>query len=506
MQPTQHSSTVLLILTVAFLFSLLFFHAYPGVNWFLFSVIITAASFVVQRNFGRIRLLTAATWVGSTLFFTLYGTTWNMFLSIIALFVFAGANSQPDARSFLVTLGQSVVSSVFSYIRFLQALVKVRLGKLGRIGNPGRVYYYILPVIIVLGFIMMYSKASPFFEEYAGVLGEWSGYVIRWFDDHFSVQWFWLFVLGMIISIYTLMPSTVNSMHDLDSTGQEDITRVRDGFDRTFGLMGLRNEYKSAVFLLVSLNALLLLFNMLDVYHVWFFFEWNGEYLKQFVHEGTWVLILSIFFSMGIAVYYFRGNLNFYPNRKRLLFLTKLWIAQNAFLVISVAIRNFHYMHHFSLAYKRIAVLFFLALVLYGLWTVYQKVVEKKKLSYLVRMNSLAVFVVLMLSAAVHWDIFIVKYNFSHHKTGYLHFDFLNNMEPATLPYMQFDLETLQAMEADRNERFPIAPSYMSAEDFHRSIENRTQAFLEGMEEEDRNWREWNLADARAYRLLKHSR
>jgi hypothetical protein len=63
------------------------------------------------------------------------------------------------------------------------------------------------------------------------------------------------------------------------------------------------NEYKAGIVLLIALNALLLFVNIIDIKWVWIGFEFEGQYLKEFVHKGTYLLILSIIISIGIVLY-----------------------------------------------------------------------------------------------------------------------------------------------------------------------------------------------------------
>src|SRR5690606_3335407 len=90
------------------------------------------------------------------------------------------------------------------------------------------------------------------------------------------------------------------------------------------------------------------------------------------------------------------------------------WLAQNTILTISVLIRNLHYIDHFSLAGKRIGVVFFLAIVLFGIYSVFVKVKHQKSAFYLFKVNSLSVFVILLLSALPNWKQVIATYNFTH--------------------------------------------------------------------------------------------
>src|SRR5690606_28371186 len=92
----------------------------------------------------------------------------------------------------------------------------------------------------------------------------------------------------------------------------------------------LQTEYKIGLLVLAVLNLLLLAVNVIDIQWVWIGFEVPLHFnLRQFVHEGTYLLILSILISIGIVLYLFRGSLNFHPKNKWLKILGKAWIIQN---------------------------------------------------------------------------------------------------------------------------------------------------------------------------------
>jgi len=249
-----------------------------------------------------------------------------------------------------------------------------------------------------------------------------------------------------------------------------------------------------------SYIELRLIINLIDIWWVWLNFEWDGEYLKQFVHEGTYLLILSIIISLAISIYYFRGNINFLKNNTLLKYLAFAWLAQNAILTISVGIRNFWYINYFSLAYLRIGVIFFLILTLFSIYTVFTKIKSQKSTYYLFRKNALAAYVLLIVMAFFNWDIIIAKYNFSHSETAFVHFDFLSNLSKNALPYLEKSNEELIKIDAFQKTKFPFREQYMTSEQYSNRIENKKQAFLESYP--NRKWQEWNFAGERAFRKL----
>ncbi len=308
------------------------------------------------------------------------------------------------------------------------------------------------------------------------------------------------FIFGFVLSNYFFLGKPNQLITELDEKSSDHLIRKRGRVLPRFKVTGLKNEYKSAIILFSLLNLLILVINLIDIWWVWFNFEWNGEYLKQFVHEGTYMLILSIFISLVISIYYFRGNINFLKNNKLLKYLSYAWLGQNAVLAVSVGIRNFWYIHYFSLAYLRIGVIFFLLLTLFSIYTVYLKIRAKKTTYYLFRKNALAAYVLLVVMAFFNWDIIIARYNFSHAKTAFVHYEFLSGLSNTALPYLMKSNAELAEIDKFQKERFPFREQYMTSDEYAEKMEQRKQFFIENWPK--RNWQEWSFAKARANRKL----
>ena len=267
----------------------------------------------------------------------------------------------------------------------------------------------------------------------------------------------------------------------------------------------LKNRNYFGVVLLGMLNIVLLFFNISDIRYVWFY-SWDGSFLKEFVHEGTWILSFAILISQMIALLFFRENLNFYSRNKLLKILTMIWLAQNCFMTLSVGLRNFWYVKYFGLAFGRITVFFFLVLVIVGLISIMIKVSRRKSMYYLFRVNSYSFLVVISLSALVNWNVVIADYNFAHSDSAFIEYSFMADLADPALPYLTktraeldiIDQQQQQAMKFDtRQDYFITSKKYeilikMKIRDFVNRYEN--QSILE-----------WNLADEWAYRELKKS-
>ena len=233
-------------------------------------------------------------------------------------------------------------------------------------------------------------------------------------------------------------------------------------------------------------NGLLLLENFLDVQNIWLDFHPAPDFdLAQFVHEGTWALIVSILLAMALVLWFFRGNLNFYRRAaRRLRPLATVWVVQNAVLAVSVWLRNYHYISRMGLAYKRIGVCFFLALVAFGLFTVGLKIWQRRSAFSLVRLNSWAAYAVLLVLAVGNWEIWIARYNLQPRFRATLDREFLLGMPPRVLP------ELLTHAEAFAKSTPGLA----------EALQKEIAAFR--IEYPQRGWPSWNWADYQAYRQL----
>ena len=137
------------------------------------------------------------------------------------------------------------------------------------------------------------------------------------------------------------------------------------------------------------LNGLLLFFHISDIFYLITDRLPEGMSYTEYLHQSVNTLILSIVLAIAIVMYFFRGNLNFWQNNRRLKTLTYLWIAQNGVLVLTTAYKNFLYIEGWhGLTHKRIGVYVYLLLTMIGLITTYIKVEKVKSNWYLFRQNA----------------------------------------------------------------------------------------------------------------------
>ena len=236
--------------------------------------------------------------------------------------------------------------------------------------------------------------------------------------------------------------------------------------------------------MIILVNILVIIENIIDINWIWFGFDYEtSKNLSQLVHEGTYLLILSILLSIGILLYYFRGNQNFYIKNKILKYGAYLWIIQNVIMSISVALRNLHYINYYGLSHKRIGVLIFLLLVLGGLILLYIKIRNKKSAYYLLRLNSWNIYFIMIFISLFNWDILIAKYNVRHNYQSPVDMFYLFSLSDNGLPIIHNNWENI----ISGNEEYRWA--YF--------LNTRIRTFME--KEANSTWQSWNYADHKTY-------
>jgi Domain of unknown function (DUF4153) len=491
-----------LVILLSLIFTLLFFKHTLGLNLFLFE----AASIFILFWLKKIKLKNTITLVLfccliiTSLFFVINYSALALWINLLVFFIFIGSaiyqSSKSVVSSFLVA-GSNIPGSIQSFF--------AKRNK-GKARNEKHfvilkwIKIIIIPLVIIFVFVLIYQASNPIFKEGLNKFTAGISDGISKLFTHIDFALFFTLLLGFIVSIYILSSYREKTISNIDADASDTIIRKRK---RWYGnkIPSLKNEVRSGIFLLAILNALILIVNIIDIYWVWFNFSWNGQYLKQFVHEGTYLLILSILLSIGIVLYFFRGNINFYTKKKHIVWLSYLWLAQNSILTISVLVRNYWYIEYFNLAYKRIGVFVFLALTLFGIYTVYQKVRGKRSTFYLLRLNGLALIIALTLTSTVNWDNLIAKYNFKHYTKAFVHFDFLSELSDKTLPYLDIPEDRLMEIDSIQSIQFPFELKYLCWEAYHKRIEIRKETFMNKWKSKD--FLSWNLAEYLAYDKIK---
>ena len=430
--PTHPPLTVmqkLLLPLGIILFDWLFWRERGGLNLLVFTLFIVGAQLALlprhaaARRSGYFWLAVFGSLLGGAMM-AVYGSGAAALACAVSVLLLLGFVNQPSLRLLLFAGLTAVRSGGEAWLRVLRGVRPPRHAGAG----VRRGWFYgrllLLPLAILGTFHVLFAVANPVYARLSGrglaLLGNW---LLRLLPD-ISLGHLLFLALGFVVSAGVVVAVPVFYFADQESQFGEFIRRQRDRVasfavrrpdfrPRTTRALDLRKEYLAALAVFGLVNALLLVVNAIDVRWLWFGFKpAPGFDLAQFVHEGTWVLIFSILLAMGIVLWFFRRNLNFYtPGLAWLRRGATLWVGQNAVLAASVGLRNYYYIQHCGVAYKRIGVCFFLLLVFFGLGTVLLKIWQRRSAFSLVRLNALALYAVVLLLATGNWEVWMTEYN-----------------------------------------------------------------------------------------------
>lgn len=502
---------LLLVCSGALLFNIIFWQEKLALNAILFDVFITGSVFYLYPAV-----------------FTRPEMKWLLLAHLVALFAVLYQNTLLSKIAFSTTLLLLVVFTQFLHrsvwyaaasalanftlvlVSFFDNTRQLRRPKQssGRLRKMIRMI--IIPLMIAGVFLLVYSLANAVFQQalanVAVAAADFFGSIFNWFAwDRFG-----FLLLGLLVSGGLLLKTGYNKFAAADHQKQDGLARKKNNlkqwknsamFDLLTLLMGrfangilaLRNENTVGIISLALLNLLLLVINCIDIKYVWFGFSYTpGMNLKEIVHEGTGMLIFSIILAMVVVLFFFRGNLNFYRQNKWLRYGAYGWICQNALLVISVLLRDYYYISHMGLAYKRIGVLFFLLMVLAGLATVFIKIHYRKTAYYLLRVNGWFAIVLLVAASCIHWDETMAAYNLARKKTIPVDVYFLLSLSDKTLPLLEANPDVLDQTgniasgEGQYLYRSRLTPRQL--------FEQRKAGFIASQRRF--TWLSWNRADA----------
>ncbi|RFP64459.1 DUF4173 domain-containing protein [Hymenobacter lapidiphilus] len=500
----------------AVLFDVLFYRQGVGLNLALYTLFVVVATLVglprhaaVWRS-GYFRLLLTGTLLsaGAVLW---YGSAAAWLACVASLVMLLGFVNQPHLRllafALLTALGGAarVLPGLLPYLR----LPSAGAGKWGRTRFYGRLLLAPLAVLVVFHFLFV--LANPRYAALAGQVFDWLGDWLLALLPAISIPHLLFFLVGFALTGMALVVVPFHFFQDQESRLGEFVRRQRDRV-ASFGVrrpdfrpltrkaLDLRKEYLAALAVFGLVNVLLLVVNVIDIRWIWFgFVPAAGFDLTQFVHEGTYVLIFSILVAMGIVLWFFRRNLNFYqPGLAALRWGATIWVVQNAVLMISVGLRNYYYIQYTGLAYKRIGVYGFLLLTFFGLVTVLLKIWQRRSAFALLRLNSLAAYSLLLLLALGNWEIWIARYNLNA-RFGTLDLGFLLEMPARVLPELAVRQQVLYGVS-----RIIISPPGSYTEQTAlpaeaRALIQRRVAAWQRSYQRQRAWQSWTGAESAAY-------
>lgn len=380
-----------LLILFAFLFGYLFYRQHLGLNVLLFIPVVLGVLTTEKLTINGYTIAFLLTGIG--VFINPCFATG--FALLIAMFVYIGKTYAPQLSLYLAVFN-GAVNTLAGGIHFLAE----RKEKPKKSQYNGKFWFLsiliIVPVVII--FISLYRQSNPVFDK-----------LISSIDLSF-INFGFLFtsLLGYSILFNIKNPVLIKEMTEVEKNTPEDLVKPDTHFEGPL-LKKIQNENLQASILIGTLNLLLLLFLITDL-----FLYGDSEAMSFFsknVHSGVNTLITSIILAIAIISIYFRGNLNFYKNNNLLKGLTYTWLILNTLLVVSTLYKNGCYVYYHGLTYKRIGVFIYLFLVIVGLFYTYSKINLKKTLWYVIKKSCVIGFFLFAGLSIIPYSKLVAYYN-----------------------------------------------------------------------------------------------
>lgn len=477
-------------------FFFLFWTQDPGLNFLVWTGIVLSLCLILHAE-ARRRVqvwITAAGALFSAACLALSGNPLATWSCIISLMACSGFVLESRLRSLLAP-GLLVLVNAFrvplSAIEKIFALLPARAS---RSFTFQAIHLAIVPAIFLFIFFLLFVTANPHFAEWVESLANRFEAGFEWMRPEKII----FLGIGFVITAALLWRGVGEWPVAFDLKGTSAISRVRRPTQWVKNLNStLRMEFRSGLMLLVGINLLLLVVNASDLNWVWLgqmdASEEQAHQLSHLVHEGTNILIFSILLSMAIMLWLFRDKMNFFSRNKWLKAGCYVWIAQNGFLVGTVALSNWRYISTYGLTYQRVGVYFFLALALAGLCMLWFKIRGGKTFFWLLTRNSWAFYACILLLGMVNWNYQITRFNLS-----------LNNGNPPDVEYLlSLAPESLPLMQEQRSKLFPGDIAYRLYVD-RQTFDDHIYSFLRRWEEQ--GWQSWNYSGEQVYAYFSSRR
>ncbi|RFS15229.1 DUF4173 domain-containing protein [Emticicia sp. C21] len=496
------SSTNLKVLALALLtilFNYFFWEEKVGINLPLFSSLLIGS--LIYSDKIKLDSLAIKVALGLTIFtgilVVIHNSVISVFTHFFSFIVLVGFLHRPQLTSVssaMFQFGVNALMSTFEPIILLASTNNHRNRNTSKFNWVFRITkLLIIPVVVFFIFLSIFKAANPIFSNMLDTTFSGFFQAFNQFFYSLSLPHLIFILFGAFIIICVLKNwERAKGIHKLFQFQSPKILQSPENLNET----NAKNEYKTALILICSVNVLLLIINIIDIRFIWF--NVGGDLksaveLSQLVHNGTYLLIFSILLSIAILLFYFRKDLNFLSDNKWLITASYIWIIQNGILVISVLLRNYEYIINYGLTHKRIGVFFFLLLTSAGLVLMWLKIKKLYSFLHLFKQAGWVFYIAFISLAIFDWDSMIARYNLSTQSAANIDYKYLYDLSNRTLPILYENKEKII-------ERIKQKPA-MDHEKEINKLNNKIKRYLS--EQQGYTWVSWDLSNSKAVDYFK---
>lgn len=435
-----------LIIVSTAAYSFLFYKQSPGLNFFLFNVLLVVLLAIQNRSAlsQKAWLAAAGGSIVSSFCVFWYGNTLSVLANLTSVLVLGGLTF--SAGTSLIIAG---INSCFSVMVTIPYAIKGMFegSDTEKDGESitAKIPIFIIPLVVTVVFFFVYRAANPVFEKFTDNINL----------DFISFEWVVFTGMGLILMGSIFRHRVLQFLTEVDKSEPDALRPISfETHMARIPMFSVGNETLSGIVLFGMLNLLLFSVNAIDINCLWVTkLMPDGITYADYLHNGTYTLILSICMAIAVILFVFRGYLNFFEGNKWLKVLAYGWIAQNVILIITTAERNWLVIESSGITRKRIGVYVYLLLCLIGLTTTLIKVVQRKSNWFLFRKNAWTFYAVFIAACPINWDNFIVQYNYQHFKT--LEFKYIDRRYNTELSHTSLAL-LFKIYATEKKEALPV--------------------------------------------------
>ena len=280
-----------------------------------------------------------------------------------------------------------------------------RMMESGFKGGVGSIRSLLGGILVVVPALFLAVVFGSLLSTGNAVFGSWVNSFLNWIGRELSLYlnfgriclWF----VAAFVMLPLLRPTSIS----------EGWWRWTERLPRLPEIVPSRGAFLSSTLVLLVLNVMFFVANLADAC-----FLWSGKSLPPgvtysgYVHSGTNALTATVILSAVVLTVIFQQSLQV-ARRRELKALAYAWIAQNLFLLTSVALRLKLYIQAYDMTVERLGVIIFLVLVATGFVLLIVKILQDRSLSWLIGSSILAVLATLYITQFLDLGGWSANYN-----------------------------------------------------------------------------------------------
>lgn len=280
--------------------------------------------------------------------------------------------------------------------RVMDASLKGGVGSIGKF--IGGLFLAVPALVLAVVFGSLLAAGNPIFNSWTSSFFNWIGNELALYLNALRI---FLWIVAAFVILPLLRPAQIS----------DGWWRWTERLPRLPEVVPHRGALFSSGLVLLVLNLMFLVANFADAC-----FLWSGKSVPAgvtysgYVHSGTNALTATVILSAVVLTFIFQQSLQV-ARRRELKAMAYLWIAQNIFLLMSVALRLKLYIQAYDMTVERLGVIIFLVLVATGFVLLTTKIVQDRSLSWLIGGCVLAVFATLYITQFLDLEGWSANYN-----------------------------------------------------------------------------------------------